>query len=60
MLHLKKPELAPEESDRQVREAVEAMLDDINQRGEVAIREMALKFDNWEGDFVLSARKRKS
>lgn len=34
MLHFKKPGLAPEESDRQVRESVESMLDDIAQRGE--------------------------
>ena len=46
MLHLKKPELAPEESDRQVRAAVESMLDDIDQRGESAIRELAKKFDH--------------
>lgn len=59
MLHLKQPELAPEESDRQVRESVEAMLEDIEQRGEAAIRELALKFDNWEGDFVLSEAKKK-
>jgi len=31
MLHLKKPELAPGESDRQVRAAIESMLDDIDQ-----------------------------
>ena len=58
MLHLKKPELSPEESDREVRETVESMLDDIRQRGETAIRELAKKFDNWEGDFVLSDDKK--
>ena len=60
MLHLKKPELAPEESDRQVRTAVESMLDDIDQRGEAAIRDMAKKFDNWEGDFVLTDAKKQA
>ncbi len=54
MLHLKKPELAPEESDRAVRLSAESMLDDIQQRGEVAVPELAKKFDHWEGDFVLS------
>jgi sulfopropanediol 3-dehydrogenase len=58
MLHLKKPGLAPEEADRQVRESVESMLASIDERGEEAIREFALKFDNWEGDFVLSEEKR--
>jgi sulfopropanediol 3-dehydrogenase len=59
MLQLKQPELAPEESDRKVRESVEVMLDDIALRGEAAVREMALKFDNWEGDFVLSEVRKK-
>ena len=58
MLHLKKPGLAPEEADRQVRESVESMLQSIDERGEEAIRELALKFDNWEGDFVLSEEKK--
>ncbi|MFT5112059.1 MAG: sulfopropanediol 3-dehydrogenase [Parasphingorhabdus sp.] len=58
MLQIKKPELSPEESDRQVREAVESMLEDIGARGEQAIRDLAKKFDNWEGDFVLSDDKR--
>lgn len=60
MLHLKEPELQPEASDRQVRASVEAMLTDITERGESAIRELALKFDNWEGDFVLSAGKKQA
>ena len=60
MLHLKKPELEPEESDRQVRESVEAMLDDIGKRGEAAVRELAQKFDGWEGDFVLSEEKKQT
>jgi len=41
MLHLKQPELAPEESDRQVRASVESMLDDIELRGEAAVRDLA-------------------
>lgn len=58
MLHLKKPQLAPEESDRQVRESVESMLDDIAGRGEAAIRDLARKFDRWEGDFILGEAKK--
>jgi sulfopropanediol 3-dehydrogenase len=58
MLHLKKPELAPEDSDRQVRASVESMLDDIEQRGEAAVRDLAKKFDHWDGDFVLTETKK--
>ena len=60
MLHLKKPELAAEESDRQVRAAVESMLDDIEQRGEAAIRDLAKKFDHWEGEFILTDSKKQA
>ena len=60
MLHLKKPELAPEESDRQVRASVESMLDDIELRGEAAVRDLAKKFDHWEGDFVLTDAKKQA
>jgi sulfopropanediol 3-dehydrogenase len=58
MLQLKQPALSSEESDRRVRESVEAMLEDIDKRGEFAIRELAKKFDGWEGDFVLSDEKK--
>jgi sulfopropanediol 3-dehydrogenase len=60
MLHLKQPRLSSDESDQQVRESVEAMLEDIKQRGEIAIRELARKFDGWEEDFVLSDEKKQS
>jgi sulfopropanediol 3-dehydrogenase len=58
MLQLKQAGLTSEESDRQVRESVEIMLEDIARRGELAIRELAKKFDDWEGDFVLSDEKK--
>ena len=47
-----------EAEDQRVTEAVSAMLDDIHQRGESAVREYAEKFDNWSGDFILSDEKR--
>jgi len=59
MLQLKKPELQPEASDHQVRASVEAMLTDITEHGESAVRELALKFDNWEGEFVLTEARKK-
>jgi len=58
MLKVKQAELSPEESDRQVRDSVESMLTDIDARGEEAIRDLAKKFDNWEGDFILSDEKK--
>jgi sulfopropanediol 3-dehydrogenase len=60
MLQLKQAGLTSEESDRQVRESVEIMLEDIARRGELAIRELAKKFDDWEGDFVLSDEKKQA
>ena len=42
-------------ADRQVRQTVEAILDDIMTRGDVAVRELSVKFDKWEPqDFHLS------
>jgi sulfopropanediol 3-dehydrogenase len=43
-------------ADRQVRQMVETILDDIMRRGDVAVRELSAKFDKWEPrDFRLSA-----
>jgi sulfopropanediol 3-dehydrogenase len=36
------------EADRKVRQTVEAILDDIGARGDVAVRELSAKFDKWE------------
>jgi sulfopropanediol 3-dehydrogenase len=37
---------------------VRAMLDYISQKREDAVREFASKYDNWDGDFVMSDAKR--
>src|SRR5277367_5926680 len=43
------------EADRKVRQTVEAILEDIAARGDVAVRELSAKFDKWEpADFRLS------
>jgi sulfopropanediol 3-dehydrogenase len=43
-------------ADRQVRQRVETILDDIMRRGDVAVRELSAEFDKWEPrDFRLSA-----
>ncbi|WP_416906848.1 MAG: histidinol dehydrogenase [Polymorphobacter sp.] len=36
------------EGDRKVRETVEAILADIEARGDAAVRELSVKFDNWD------------
>src|SRR5580693_3357353 len=36
------------EADRKTRQTVEAILDDIGARGDVAVRELSAKFDKWE------------
>jgi sulfopropanediol 3-dehydrogenase len=46
------------ESDRKVRETVETILADIADRGDVAVRELSLKFDKLErDDFKLTAQE---
>ena len=43
------------DADRQVRQTVEAILEDIMARGDTAVRELSAKFDKWEpADFRLS------
>jgi sulfopropanediol 3-dehydrogenase len=44
------------DTDRKVRDIVEATLADIDQRGDAAVRDLSIKFDNWErDDYRLSA-----
>ncbi|CAN5513629.1 histidinol dehydrogenase [soil metagenome] len=38
------------ENDRKVRETVEAILSDIEARGDAAVRELSIKFDGWDRD----------
>jgi sulfopropanediol 3-dehydrogenase len=51
MISILKPgatEAEKTEADRKVRHTVEAILDDIAARGDVAVRELSAKFDKWE------------
>lgn len=44
------------DAQRKVREIVESTLSDIEQRGDVAVRELSVKFDNWDRtDYRLSS-----
>lgn len=58
MEYLKKAELSAEGNSSEKRKIVEGILADIEARGEEAVRELAKKFDNWEGDFILSEEKK--
>jgi sulfopropanediol 3-dehydrogenase len=58
--HLKSADAAKSVAteDQRITSSVQAMLDDIRQRGEQAVRDYAEKFDGWTYDFVLSDAKR--
>jgi sulfopropanediol 3-dehydrogenase len=58
MEFIKKAELSVEEASSQKRVIVEEILKKIQEGGEDVVRELAKKFDNWEGDFILSAEKK--
>jgi sulfopropanediol 3-dehydrogenase len=51
--YLKKAPPKGQAEEGNIRNTVAAILQDIRQRGEAAVRELAVKFDRWEGDFIL-------
>lgn len=59
MEFLKKAEKSAETSSQEARESVTTMLADIRQGGESVVRELASKFDGWEGDFILAESKKR-
>lgn len=58
MEFLKKASNSAEENSQEARELVVKILADIKAGGEEAVRELARKFDKWEGDFILSEEKK--
>jgi len=52
--YLKKADSAVEEKDSQTRRIVKEILSDIRARGEIAVKELAAKFDNWTRDFIVT------
>lgn len=58
MEYIKKAEKTAESNSERTRGIVAGILKDVEARGEEAIRELAMKFDNWEGDFILSEEKK--
>jgi sulfopropanediol 3-dehydrogenase len=58
MLHIKKALKTAESNSEAIRPAVEKMLEEIRKNREEAVRALALKFDNWTEDFILSEEKK--
>lgn len=58
MEYIKKADKTAEANSEKIRCTVKEILADIEQNGEKAVIELARKFDNWEGDFVLSPEKK--
>jgi len=47
-----------DEAQKQVRDTVEKLLEDIDKRGDTALRELSKRFDNWSPEeFQLSEKK---
>ncbi len=58
MQHLKKSLITVEESSSKTREIVVGLLQQIKAGKEDTVKELAKKFDNWEGEFILSEEKK--
>lgn len=58
MEYLKKASKSAEQNSSEAREIVRGLLADIEAGGEIAVKEIAAKFDKWEGDFILSEEKK--
>ena len=58
MEFIKKALKTAQSNSAEIRSAVGKILEDIEARGEAAVRELALKFDKWDGDFVLNEDKK--
>ena len=58
MTYLKKAARTSESGQEDVREKVQAILNDIEAGGEAKTREYAARFDSWEDEVVVSAEAR--
>ena len=57
MKYLKKAIKTPSTDDHKTREVVQNILNDIEKRREDAIKEITKKFDNYEGEIIVSKEK---
>ena len=55
--YLKKAIKTPSSDDNKTREAVQSILNDIEKRREEGIKEITKKFDNYEGEIIVSKEK---
>ncbi|MEH0022461.1 MAG: histidinol dehydrogenase [Desulfobacter sp.] len=60
MEYIKKAEKTAEGNSERIRGTVKEILADIENRGEAAVVELAKKFDDWEGEFILSPEKKQA
>lgn len=58
MIYLKQSSAPVKERDQSIQATVVQMLAEIDKNGEQAVRDYALQFDDWSGDFILSDKKR--
>jgi sulfopropanediol 3-dehydrogenase len=58
MEYIKKAVKTAESDTEKIRGIVEGILSDIKKNREKAVIELAKKFDNWEGEFILSPQKK--
>jgi sulfopropanediol 3-dehydrogenase len=58
MEYIKKADKSAESDSKKIRGIVQGILSDIEKNGEQAVIQLAKKFDNWEGDFILSPAKK--
>jgi len=58
MEYIKKADNSAESNSEKIRGIVQGILSDIEKNSEKAVIELARKFDNWEGDFILNPEKK--
>jgi len=58
MEYIKKALKTATTNTQEIRTIVKSLLSDIEAGGEATVHELARKFDNWEGDFILSEEKK--
>lgn len=58
MEYIKKAAKSAESDSEKIQKIVKEILSDIETHGEKKVRELAKKFDNWDGEFILSEEKK--
>lgn len=59
MEYIKKAAKSAESDSGKIKGIVKEILSEIEERGEDAVRELAAKFDNWQGEFILTPEKKR-